>query len=238
MGTGKRLRLQFKKPETPMGILAAKLTGLFCSMVFLAAGIVLFLKCRLGSDPQTVLYDGMSAFFGISYALAAGIYSWSMFGISFLFARRYFGIGSVVSAFSISFFIGFYEHLFAFVDFASMSFGMRFLLMIAGQIFMCLGMTLSVWTDFGMNCSLAVLYKICDITGVKFKSLKTANDIVFAAAGFLMGGIIGIGTVFSALATGIMISTYRRFLDRYLFPMPKLPDKIFHQCYNGNRREQ
>lgn len=222
-------RAWLKTPETSLGVLAAKLCGLFFSMVFLAAGIVLFLKCRLGSDPQTVLYDGMSAFFGISYSMAAGIYSWSVFGLAFLFARRYFGVGSVVSALTISFFIGFYEWLFGYVDFSSISFGGRCLIMVAGQIFMCIGMTLSVWADFGINCSLAVLYKICDVTGVRFKVLKTWNDIIFAVVGFLLGGIIGIGTVFSALVTGVMISVLRKLLDKCLFPMPKLTDKSFQK---------
>lgn len=218
-----------KAPKTRTAVLAAKGLGLFCSMMCIGAGIVLFLKCRLGSDPQTVLYDGISAYFGISCSMAAGIYSWSVFAAAFLFARRYFGIGSVISALSLSFFMSFYERLLGGIDFAALSWRYRMVLMLAGQMVMCVGMTLSVWSDSGMGCSLAVLYKIRDVTGLRFRTLKTGNDILLAALGFLLGGIIGIGTVVSALATGIMISAIHRFLNRYLFIMPKLPDKMLRK---------
>lgn len=220
---------RLKPPNTSLGILAVKAAGLFCSMMFTSAGIVLFLKCRLGSDPQTLLYDGMSAFLGISYSMAAGIYSWTVFGIAFLFARRYFGIGTVLSALSLSLFIGFYERLFGQLDFEAMSLEGRMVIMAAGQVIMCIGMTLSVWIDFGMGCSLALLYQICDMTGIRFKVMKTGNDISFAALGFLLGGVLGVGTIFSALVTGIMMTFFRSLLDQYVFTMPKLPDKFFHK---------
>ncbi len=225
---GPKCRL-VQPPQTLFGIFAVKGLGLFCSMLLISAGIVLFLKCRLGSDPQTLLYDGISVFCGISYSMAAGIYSWTVFLIAFLFARQYFGFGTVFSALTLSFFIGFYERVFGNMDFEALSYGWRVVIMAAGQVIMSIGMMLSVWIDFGMGCSLALLYKVCDLTGIQFRVLKTGNDILFAAVGFFMGGVLGIGTVFSALVTGIMMSWFRTLLDRHLFPMPKLPDKIFHK---------
>lgn len=195
-----------------------RLCGLIFSMMFLSAGIVLFLKCRLGSDPQTVLYDGISVFFHISYSMAAGIYSWSAFILAFLFARKYFGIGSVLYTFSFSIFIGLNDRLLSYVDFPSISLWSRCLLVLGGELLLCAGLALSIWANFGMNCTLAILYKICDRTGINFKLLKTGNDVFFGAAGFLMGGLLGVGTVFSALVTGVMIYSFKKILDGH-FPI-------------------
>lgn len=59
----------------------------------------LFYYCALGSDPMSVLVEGISVSFTIPYGTASNILNISMFAIVLLFGRNYIGIATVIAAF-------------------------------------------------------------------------------------------------------------------------------------------
>ena len=94
----------------------------------------------------------------------------------------------------------------------NMSILIRLLVACLGQI--CFGLTYALLIKYrkGMNQVDAIAYAIVNKTNISFKWIRTGADVVLLVIGWLLGGVIGIGSVIAMSTTGILIDFFLKIL--------------------------
>jgi uncharacterized membrane protein YczE len=165
-------------------------------------GVTLFLLSDLGSDPFNVLIQGI--FRQLSKAL-----SWSFvthgrthMAVSFLIIlvllivdRSYVKIGTLICMFLGGPIIDFFTWLFQLFLPADLNLFFRIVMLVLGCVILAYGMTIVIKSDAGTGPNDLVAVVISDKTHAKFWIIRLVVDAVFAGAGFLLGGKVGVGTI-------------------------------------------
>lgn len=85
----------------------------------------------------------------------------------------------------------------------------RLVLMIIAQVLLSIGYGWMQGFKHGMSYTDAFLYGICKKLKLKYMYIRFLFDASFFLIGVLLGGVVGIGTIFSISTSGIMISFFK-----------------------------
>ena len=185
-----------------MNIKKIVLSVLGGALIGIGAGTILY--AGIGGDTITVFQDGIHALLNISYGQASRIYNVVFVLMALLFARKYSGAGTVISALVIGFLIDISNSLWLLTK-LNTGFISGLIIFLVGLTIYASGIALLIRCDAGMNCLDALLYRLMDVTGLKYKYLRIAADILLTVTGCMMGGVFGIGTVIAVFLTGPLV---------------------------------
>lgn len=175
----------------------------------IGAGVGIILYADIGGDTVTVFQDGMHLILGCSYGQASRIYNFVLIAAALLFARRNFGAGTIISALVTGYVIDF-----TFDSLTALGLGLPSALMLVtfllGQTVYTVGLSLLIRCRLGMNGLDSLLYRLSELTKIEYKYIRPAADLLLTLAGFLMGGVVGIGTAISIVCTGFMIDFFTK----------------------------
>lgn len=96
-------------------------------------------------------------------------------------------------------------------------FPVRVVIVLASCALIALGLSASINASVGVgaNDSLAIL--LSDKLHLQFRWMRVAVDLTFVVSGFLLGGVIGVGTVITALLTGPIVQFFMPGTARLLY---------------------
>lgn len=174
------------------------------STIICAIGVCLFIEAGLGSDTIDVLIDGMHRQFSITLGQADQIFTFTFLLLAFLCNRQYIGLPSIAYSIMIGFMIDFVNQWIMPLQLSEASFMIRILCVLLGQFCFALSYGIFQTVEKGMNTVDAVIYFLCKKTKFAYRWVRTIFDIIFFIMGIYLGGVIGIGTIFSVCFTGIM----------------------------------
>ena len=175
------------------------------ALIGIGAGTILY--AGIGGDTVTVFQDGLHALFNISYGQASRIYNVVFVVLALMFARKYSGIGTVLSALVIGYAIDISNSLWL-LTMLNTGFITGLIIFLIGLVIYAMGIALLIKCDAGMNCLDALLYRLMDVTGFKYKYLRIAVDVILTVTGCLMGGVFGVGTVIAVFLTGPLVELF------------------------------
>ena len=175
------------------------------ALIGIGAGTILY--AGIGGDTVTVFQDGLHALFNISYGQTSRIYNVVFVVLALIFARKYSGIGTVLSALVIGYAIDISNSLWLLTK-LNTGFITGLIIFLIGLVIYAMGIALLIKCDAGMNCLDALLYRLMDVTGFKYKYLRIAADVILTVTGCLMGGVFGIGTVIAVFLTGPLVELF------------------------------
>lgn len=195
-------------------------------LICLACLMVLGIGCGInvgamqGADPITVFYEGMSKFFHIKMGTAANIINWSFVALVFFVNRKYVNIGTVVHMFTLGMFLQWGVDIYHVFHIPN-QFIWQVLASIVGCLlcFVSLGGFIAI--NIGVDSWTAVTMVLSDKFGKSFKVLKVTLDILTLILGWLMGGTVGVITIFSAVVGGPLIQKSAEVLDKLFNKMLK-----------------
>ena len=170
-------------------------------------GVTLFLTSNLGADPFNVFVQGIYRTIGSK--LSAGLlptgfltHGKTHITISLLIIlmllivdKSYIKIGTIICMICGGPIIDFFTKLIGFVLPQELPIWGRGLMLVLGCIILAYGMTIVIKSDAGTGPNDLVAVVISDKTKVKFGIVRLCVDGIFALIGFLLGGILGIGTL-------------------------------------------
>ncbi len=172
-------------------------------------GVTLFLRSDLGSDPFNVLIQGLFRTFykitGWAFLTHGRVHvfvSLLIILILLLTDRSYIRIGTVLCMIIGGPIIDMFDRLLAPLLGNAPPLGLRAGMLIAGCVILAYGMTLVIRSDAGTGPNDLVALVISEKTGKKFSVLRVITDAVFVGAGFLLGGVVGVGTLVCMLLVG------------------------------------
>ena len=174
---------------------------LVAGLFVFALAIVLQLESRLGLSPWDVLHEGLSRHTALTFGTASVVVSVVVLVLAWRLGA-YIGIGTAANAVLVGLFI---EGLAAIgpVDrLSESSLGVRIMLLALSMALIGIGsaLYLGAWLGAGPRDSLMVVGG--ERTGLRLGIVRAALELMALAAGFALGGTIGIGTVVFALGVG------------------------------------
>lgn len=172
-------------------------------------GVTLFLLADLGADPFNVLVQGIFRTVSRMTGWEVLTHGYTHISICFLIIlvllfvdRSYIKIGTLLCMICggpiIDFFTYFLGSLFA----EERPLWFKLPILAAGCVILAFGMTIVIKSDAGTGPNDLVALVISDKSHFKFSIVRVIVDAGFVAAGFLLGGSFGIGTIVCACLVG------------------------------------
>ena len=175
-----------------------------------------FLYAALGSDSLTVFEEGLSKALHTSIGNGAIIYNVSSLVLDLIFFRKNIGWTTIVNALGVGVSVNIAEPLLLPFLTLSSSLPFRILLFVLGMIFCCVGCALLIYGKAGMSTLDALCTGIGELIKVPYRYVRIAADALLLISGYLMGGVVGVGSVFAMLLTGPLISSLADLFRKYL----------------------
>lgn len=189
-----------------------KLSQILLATLCIGSGVAFILIANIGSDSITVVQDGMHQIFHISYGQASLTYNIVMILVAFIFARNYFGVGTVLSALLTGFVIDLAYTIITFIltFVGDSNLVISIICFILGQVIYSYGLSTLIKCHLGMNSLDSLLTMISTKTNSSYKYLRISADLLLVFIGWMLGGVVGIGTICSILFTGTLIDYFKR----------------------------
>ena len=172
-------------------------------------GVTLFLLADLGSDPFNVLIQGIFRTLSGAAGFSALTHGRVHIAISFLIIlilliadRSYIKIGTALCMIFGGPIIDFFTMVLSPVLKNDMALPGKIVMLALGCVILAYGMTIVIRSDAGTGPNDLVAIVISDKLKQKFSIVRIVVDVCFVAAGWLLGGRFGIGTIICAVLVG------------------------------------
>ena len=160
-----------------------------------------------------------------------------------LFTKGYVKPGTLICAFCGGWQIDLYMWLLDGKLSAQSPMAIRIGAMVVGCVIIALGKAVVIMTDAGSGpndlFSLIVSDAINKRKKIEFRWIRIVTDIMFTVVGFLLGGVLGIGTLVTAFLTGPIVQVFlapcRRLTNAVL---AKVEGKTVDEMLSQDRAER
>lgn len=181
-------------------------------------GVTLFILPALGSDPFTIFVQGWAHQTGLTIGACHVILLCLLMVVMLLTTKGYVLPGTVVCSFFGGPIIDLFSWLLRDLVNPASPMVLRVLSMLAGCVVLAAGMSLVIKSDAGTGANDLVAVILTDkLNRFQFRWVRVACDVFFAATGFLLGGVLHIGSLAAALLVGpfaqFFFPTMQRFVD-------------------------
>jgi uncharacterized membrane protein YczE len=186
---------------------AFRYVGVLFGLVFLSIGASFFITANIGSEAITVFLQGIV--FQTNSNFATAIIIANLFPVALLFIIKRndllsFGSFAIIL---IGPLIDLWINSGLFIT--PTNFIIQILFSIVGILSSGLGIALYIHANVGMSPFEALVVAISQkFINIKFFIIKIMFDMSFLIIGFILGGVVGIGTVISVIAFGPVINSY------------------------------
>ena len=169
-------------------------------------GVTLFLEMDLGSDPFNVLIQGIHLGLPwpgwVTHGQVHLLVSLLILVILLAVARSLVGVGTVLCMALGGPIIDLYTLWLSPFIHPGLPLPVRLGLLVAGCLILAFGMTIVIRSQAGTGPNDLVAVVLSDKSGKPFGSVRVGVDLSFAAIGFLLGGVVGVGTLVCAFLVG------------------------------------
>lgn len=178
----------------------------------------MFYALNIGTDPVSVLVDGEHNLMKLDYGTVTTINNIVLIVFGLIFARKYLYIGTVIGAFLMGPLLNVFVPMFSSLE--TLGFFIKLVLLFPAVALLGFGVAMVISLDFGVGTIELLTLVVRDATKLKLKWVKMGLDLIFTVAGYLMGGVIGVGTIVGVFLTGPVIG----------FALPRLK-KLFEKRF-------
>ncbi|WMC93773.1 YczE/YyaS/YitT family protein [Kineothrix sp. MB12-C1] len=188
-------------------------------LMICGVGVGIFLYSQLGVDPASVLQLGLGNVFHVSYGTASALSNIVILFIVFIVDKSYINLSSLLAIFGIGYTADFVSFLLDFFIKGEPGIAIRILMILIGCLIMAVGIATYIRAGLGVGAIDMVSEVISNKLKFSYRIVRVVCDITFVVVGYLLGGIVGVGTVVAAFMTGPAV----QFVRPYVY---KVTDKV------------
>lgn len=186
--------------------------------VFLGMGISIFKFAGLGNDPYSGMAMALADLVGMQYANLLMVINVFIFVLEFAFGRSFIGAGTLVNAFFLGYIATFFYNLWTYFFTLPQNLLLQILIMLFGTVVTGFGVSMYQTPNVGASpydsLSLILTKRLPKIS---YFWNRIFTDAICAMVCFFAGGIVGLGTLVSALGLGPVIDFFNVHFTRKLF---------------------
>jgi uncharacterized membrane protein YczE len=182
------------------GRLTRRLLQLTIGLVLYGVTLAMMIRATLGNASWDVLHQGMAAHLPISIGTAVIVMSLVVL-LFWIPLRELPGLGTIAN----SFVVGLVADATLRVLEGPDQLWERSLLMVGGVVFNAVATALYIGSQFGPGPRDGLMTGLHRRTGLSIRVVRTGLEVTVVAIGWLLGGVVGIGTVLYTLAIGPLV---------------------------------
>ncbi len=178
-------------------------------IVFLALGIAIFKLALLGNDPYTGMLFAISDVTGFPYPWLQALMGAIFFVFQLIWGRHLIGFGTIYNAACIGFIVDFFYKLIYGMFGDVPNFPLQLLTLAIGMIICSLGISMYQKADMGVSPYDSLSLMMAERQNrLPYFWCRIITDGTCAVVCFLLGGIVGIGTVVTAFGFGPFVTFF------------------------------
>ena len=181
--------------------------------IILGLGIAIFKLSGLGNDPFSGMVMALAECVGIEYARFLILLNLGFFVIEIIWGRKLIGLGTIINALFLGYFVTFFYNLITSVIDAPDQMAMQVATVFIGVIITSLGIS---------------MYQLISLIMTEkwpkspYFWCRVSNDAISALVCWLAGGIVGLGTLVSAFGFGPFVQFFdTHFTSKVLAKLEK-----------------
>ena len=220
-------------PMTPLQQLRAGRTTR--RLVQLAVGLTLYgvsmgmmIRARLGLDPWDVFHYGVAEHLPVSFGTVTIIVGAAVL-LLWIPLRQWPGVGTVANVVVIGLAT---DATLALLD-APAAMALRVALLVGGIVLNGLAGALYIGSQFGPGPRDGLMTGLVRRTGRSFRLVRTSIEVTVLVVGWLMGGVVGLGTVLYAVLIGPAVQL---FLPLVTVPLAAPAGREARDLHDGEGR--
>ena len=185
------------RPSDSAPVLARRFVQLFTGLFLYGIGIALIVRGELGVAPWDVLTQGIAKQTGWTFGIITIVTS-AVVLLLWIPIRQKPGFGTVMNALLV----GPFADVGLWLIPPGLDLWVRVLLLPAGIVVLAIATGLYIGAHFGPGPRDGLMTGLHRVTGWKIWIVRTGIEVIVLAAGWLLGGNVGIGTLAFALLIG------------------------------------
>ena len=203
-----------------------RLLNMLIGLVLFAVGIVTTVKANIGFPPWDVFHAGLSETLGLTFGITSIIVGMIILVIIVLLGEK-IGLGTIVNIVVIGIFID----IIFFVDLLPTpeNLLLGILMLILGLFLVSIGSYFYIGSGFGTGPRDGLMVVLTKRTKLPVGVCRSAVELLVTAAGWLLGGMVGIGTLISVIGIGLCIQITFRVLR---FDITKIKHESLWDTFN------
>lgn len=210
-----------------MGKIALRFSKLILGLFLYALGIVLTIQANIGYGPWEVFHVGLSAVTGLSIGGASIIVGLIIVVITVLMGER-IGIGTLLNMLLIGFFLDLLLAIGLIPRIENTLVGI--IVLIIGLYVISLGSFFYIGSGFGAGPRDSLMVALTRKLRWPIGLIRSLIELTATIFGWMLGGMVGIGTLISGFAIGFCVHSSFKLLK---FD----PTKIHHSTLNESYAE-
>jgi uncharacterized membrane protein YczE len=193
-----------------MNNLVKKTIRLFAGLFLMGLSIALMIKSNLGLSPFDVFHDGLSKMLGITFGKACVLVSFVIICVGYLSGERY-GWGSLANMCLVGVFIDFILTLEILPTSKSIFQGL--LMLSFGMLIFGFSSFLYLSAGLGSGPRDSIMILLIKKTGKSVSFIRGSMESLVLLLGYIMGGKVGIGTLYISLSIGLYVQFVYRICN-------------------------
>lgn len=194
------------------GRLPRRLSQLALGLLLYGVTLAMLIRATLGNASWDVLHQGMAVHLPMSIGTAVIVMSLVVL-LLWIPLREVPGLGTIANSFVVGLVADAALRAMAAPDVM----WARVLLMLAGVVLNALATALYLGSQFGPGPRDGLMTGLHRRTGLSIRVVRTALEVTVVAIGWLLGGVVGVGTVLYTLAIGPLVQV---LLPRFIVELP------------------
>ncbi|MFI5885499.1 YitT family protein [Streptomyces sp. NPDC051554] len=192
-------------PLSTQSRLGRRLVQLYVGLALYGASSALLVVSGLGLEPWNVLHQGLAELTGLTIGVVSIIVGAAVL-LLWIPLRQRPGLGTVSNVFVVGLAM---DGTLALVPDAH-GLAVRIPLLLAGIVLNGAATGLYISANFGPGPRDGLMTGLHRLTGRSIRLMRTVIEVTVVAAGFALGGTVGIGTLLYALAIGPLAQLFLR----------------------------
>lgn len=191
--------------------LIKKYTIFIIGLMFFGFGISFGIKSQLGNNPMGVFVTGLAIQLGFSVGTCNMLLGLFETIAGYFLDKKNISIATFLVVFCGSYSIDLGNYLIPDTSNAII----KIIYMLFGIIFYCLGFSIQQYAKCGLSNYDCFVFGISKKLNIKdYAKIRRVCDLLFIILGYLLGGIVGIGTIILVLFSGKIIICFKKIITK------------------------
>lgn len=183
-------------------MLTRRLVQLYAGLVLYGFSMALMIKAALGLDPWDVLHQGLAQHVPLTFGQVTIVVG-ALVLLAWIPLRQRPGLGTVSNVIVIGLSVDASLAVLSAPD----ALPLRVALLLSGVLLNAVACAAYIGARFGPGPRDGLMTGLVARTGRSVRLVRTSIELTVLAAGFLLGGTVGVGTVVYALCIGPLVHT-------------------------------
>ena len=196
-----------------------KLLLFLLGMSIIQFGVALFLRMNIGSDPFTVFTQGLANTLNnlgmnVTTGTANRIILVVLFSIILLLNKNHIKIGTIICVIGVGPIIDLGIRVVSVLPVESYSYLLKMFLIALGCFIIAIGFSILSATKVGVAPNDIIPFIIKERINCEYRWIRICLDLTYVVAGYLLGGVFGLGTIVATLLLGPTIQFFLPIVER------------------------